>query len=240
MICYTCRGDHPTANDARLCQTGQLKTQLAPVVIFTGEPTPSEAQLRYIKDLGGDVAHASTLSRRAASDLIGQLKASNRAAQAVKKAAKVIDTSLVPAILLEMVPEGNYAVRAREGEPYVFLRITRPTTGQYSGYTKIQTRHGDNLKLRLLIEPSGHQKLIGSPFIQNRRIDWFVKLLLGEYRTAAIAFGRYLEQCSNCGATLTDARSRHYAVGPECEKSRGDIIAEVEDTDGPFNPLIHS
>ena len=242
MKCYTCKRHHVTVQECRDCYT-KANSHVARHVVNTEAP-PTVAQLSYVTSLGGDSSKAVRMTRAGVSGYIEGLKAVKAAATKEKRmTAPAKRRDLIPAGMLEMVPSGYYAVQASPVEPFTFLRVVRPTKGQWAGHTKVQTQHSDTLKLRFVVYPDGRQARMANAVVNGRPIDFYVKLLLSTHRVAAIAYGREIESCCLCGRTLTDPRSKHYCVGPECEKKYAElaepIMAEAEEVYGPYVPFAH-
>lgn len=123
-----------------------------------------------------------------------------------------VSDSKIPVMLLDMVPEGYYAVRGDESESYTFLRLSRPTKGRFKGTTKVQTQHGNRLEVAWCVWPGGQV----SSYLYT--IEDAILLMISDHQWAARTYARVLGHCCRCNADLTDDRSRHYGIGPECEK----------------------
>lgn len=135
----------------------------------------------------------------------------------------------VPLGMLAETPDGYYAVRLDDSDPYRFLRIKRPTTGRRKGLIQVQTKHSDDLKLMMLFRPAAESHngrdwvQVYQPFVERHLI-----LAMVDPYGARMAFARELNRCCICGKDLTDERSRHYGIGPDCEKRFPDIIQQVD------------
>jgi hypothetical protein len=124
--------------------------------------------------------------------------------------------------MLRDIEDGRYAVDPAGGDNYTFIRVSRPKHGKHRGAIKVQTQHSDDLITRVLIYPSG---------MVVWRMESLVELILiiAVNKTAcSVAYGRKIGRCCRCGKTLTDERSRHYGIGPECEQHWPHIIEEVD------------
>jgi len=128
--------------------------------------------------------------------------------------------------LLEKVPDGYYALDLGTGKynDMRFFRLTRPKTGKYRDTIKVQTIHGDRLEIGWVRWPSERISVYNTSI----DIEGYLLALMSDHRTAALTFAREKGRCCCCGKGLTDERSRHYGIGPECEKFRPDIIARID------------
>lgn len=201
------------------------------VVHKTDPPTPK--QLYWVGKLAGDdkKREVESWTREAVSVLLNKLfeedRARKRAAShthapypagrviyaeesVAHQAAREAPTT-IPTVILDMVPEGRYALRLDEAHPWVFFRVSRPDTQAFpKGTTKIQTQHGPNLKLCYVVWPDGKVSWYSRAFIEE------LKLLLVGHQRAAIDYGRKKRKCHMCGLDLTDKTSRKYATGSDC------------------------
>ena len=168
-------------------------------------------QLDYIADLGGDPGECYRLRWEQASAQIVDL-------QTLKKKAKIVDPRLdLLKGMIDMIPDGYYAVEAEAGAETQFLRLKRPKTGTrtYGDALKIQTQHGPRLDLAAVLWPSGNWT------IHKHSIVDALLLLVTDHHGAAIRYAQKLGCCMRCNCELTDHRSRWYGIGPECETKYG-------------------
>lgn len=199
------------------------------------EPRITLNQLNYIKRLGGDETYASTLTKKQASAYIDKLQSGDPVTQTSRPQE---DPRL--AMLKELmvsIPSGYYAVEADEDVSTKFLRVSRPKVGtkRYGGSIKIQTQHGPRLEVAASIWPSGQFS------VYDRRVVDMLMLLVVDYQGSALRYARKIGKCCRCNSPLTDERSRHYGIGPECETVFPWIIERVDEmNDGkPFEALAH-
>lgn len=136
----------------------------------------------------------------------------------------------VPQAMVENLKEGRYAVRRDTDDPFVFVRVSRPTRGRRRGCLVIQTQHSDWYEDFVTIYPSG--KVFTAKLTE--RLDMALFIVCADPMTAAINYGRELGHCSRCGRELTDERSRYYSIGPECEKHWPEIIAHINEESGEW------
>jgi hypothetical protein len=132
----------------------------------------------------------------------------------------------IPRAMVDLVENGYYAVRKDKDSDWVFLRVSRPDFGQYKDCVKVQTQHGETLKLVFLVYPGSR-----GYSVMNGQVKDLVITLVVNPKMAAVQYGREVGQCCRCGKPLTDKRSRHYGIGPECEKYWPEIIELVDEQD---------
>lgn len=140
-----------------------------------------------------------------------------------------------PLAMVEHMREGRYAVEVKlENKPtdWVFIRVSRPTRGKMKGSLLLQTQHSDYYKHLIIKRPGGSIWVAQ----QGEKIDIALMMIAADPFTSAINYGRELGCCSRCGRELTDERSRHYSIGPECEKHWPEIITYVNEVKGVFVP----
>jgi hypothetical protein len=138
--------------------------------------------------------------------------------------------------LIDMVPDGYYAVQAESGAHIDFLRISRPKKKQYAGTTKVQTQHGPNLDVEAVLWPKGNWS------VYKHGIVDMLMLLVTDHHGAAVRYAEKKGRCMRCTADLTDKRSRHYGIGPECEMKSGWawVIEEKDErAGGSYESLLH-
>ncbi len=132
--------------------------------------------------------------------------------------------------LLSMVPDGYYAVHEYDGGHVDFLRVSRPKKHKYAGSIKVQTVTGSYGNVKLKAEPDAALWPSGTFSVYDRsgRTEDKLLLLVADSQGAARRYARLLGHCCRCNASLTDDRSRHYGIGPECEKQWPHIIEQVD------------
>lgn len=194
------------------------------------------AQLNYIKILHGDLTHAAKLSKREASQYIDDLKKGKVAKvtapvdeDALGEEVAATKKSEMIKTLIDMVPDGYFAVREQEGAPITFLRVKRPVHGKMKGALKVQSQHGPALENRWVKWPSDKVSVYRWP---HHDIEEYLLLLLADWKGATRLYAEKIKKCGRCNASLTDPRSRFYLIGPECETKHGwgwwieDVAAE--------------
>lgn len=197
--------------------------------------TVTEKQLKYIEDLDGDVVHAYKLSWEEADRYIKDLLKSGK-----KKKVQTDPRLDMIKGMLDFIPDGYYATAPEGTGGHIdFVRISRVTksTRKYpAGTLKIQTQHSDKWADALVLWPSGNWSQFKRAAIE------MVMLVIADHKTCARRYGIEVQACQRCNKTLTDDRSRHYLIGPECEQKHGGdvVIEEVDDiNDGlSFEQLV--
>lgn len=204
----------------------------APTVVTIGGQNyntngATQAQVDYMIDLGATTTKAISLTKTGASHEIERLK---------KEKRKMSDTApnrvktKIPLNMLHDLRDGYYASRPDDSRPYTFFRVSRPNRGNYKGTLKIQTQHGPDLKLALVIYPGDRV------YWHNMVVEDDLLLVVVDQRGCALAYAEKLGKCMRCGTELTDDRSRWYGIGPECERHWPEIINEIDDTKGRYRP----
>lgn len=138
----------------------------------------------------------------------------------------------VPLAMLESTPNGYFAVRLDDNDSYQFLRISRkfPKRSWKRGCIQIQRQASEELYEILLYRPLDPDEGNYEEWIRISRAQYerYVILAMVDPLGAGLAYARELKHCCRCGKALTDKRSRHYGIGPECEKKFPDVIAWVD------------
>jgi hypothetical protein len=214
---------HSTVLESKICW-GIIAPARPTSVIPPAPPAPavrmsSPRQRSWLSDLGHPESETVAWTYDQASAKITELTTS------APRRPRMSDDPRLPMVkaLIEMVPDGYYAVQAESGAHIDFLRISRPKKRQYAGTTKIQTQHGPNLDVEAVLWPSGQWS------IYKRGVIDMLMLLVADSHTAARRYATKKGRCMRCTADLTDRRSRHYGIGPECEKARPWAIEEVDE-----------
>lgn len=133
------------------------------------------------------------------------------------------DTTFVMTPLLERVPDGRFAVQMDANDEPVFLRVVRPKAGQWKNCLKVQTQHGDRYEDAWC---KWDDDKIG---VFKASVEDYINLLIADYRGAARLYSKIKTKCARCNTDLTDERSRHYGIGPECEKYWPWMIQQVDE-----------
>jgi hypothetical protein len=194
------------------------------------------SQIKYATDLGGDLAHISTLDFYSISSYIDELKRAKKGATVTTPAAPAVDPRLeFMKSLLPNVDDGYYAVQKDGTGPVYFIRLSRPKSGHFKGSVKVQSMHGTAAAKPSLMDaaafwPSGRvtfYKRYQQAHWQESLIDWLMLLVTDSYGAARL-YASEIGRCCRCNAALTDDNSRHYGIGPECEKYWPHIIEMVD------------
>lgn len=221
---------HALVSEARRCEYGMSIASAAAAPAPAAEPAMTDRQRDYLLALGGEIT--GPLTRKEASALIDQLKAKKKAAPAPAPAPAPVPVPVADVRLtmldsfIDGVPDGYYAVRLEETAPITFLRVSRPKRygqNKISGVLKIQTQHSDDLADAAIKWPSGKWSIYRQSVIDS------LMLLVTDPFGAGMLYASEIGKCCRCNKALTDERSRHYGVGPDCEKVWPQIIARIDE-----------
>jgi hypothetical protein len=187
---------------------------------------PTEAQLNYVRDLHGNVERARGMTKSEVSRYIDDLRAANRRRQQMTPAPTPVIR--VPLDMLSSVPDGYYAWTP-DDRPLTFLRIKthKSRHSRWNGCRTVQTQHGPNWS-----EPRFVIRRDGSVWMPNRNDAVIQDVLIGlicSYKQCAKTYARELGRCMRCNLELTDERSRHYGIGPDCEKIWTWVVPEKDE-----------
>jgi hypothetical protein len=228
---------HATVIESKICYGLLPDPSLAAALVGHAPEPVTPRQLAYIIDLGGNEAFAKTLTKKSASAEIDRLKKEPKMAVARYVHAEPTPAYMVPPapeprdnrlemveMLIDSVRDGHYAVQPDSLTPYTFLRISRPKKGRYAGTVKFQTQHSEAYQTVAAIYPSDKRmRLYGGPVVLDRILQ-----VIANSTEAARAYAKELNHCCRCNKELTDERSRHYGIGPECEKVWPDMLGSVD------------
>ncbi len=209
---------HSTVHESKLCW-GIIKPPAPPVPVAPPVRMVTESQLAYIEKLDGDLTYAYKLTLQEASAYIDKLKK--------EKASKPVTTDPRLDLLkgmIDMIPDGYYAVSPEAGVATTFIRLKRPSSkhDRFQGSLKVQTQHGPRLEVAAALWSSGKWSIYRSSVVES------LMLLVSDYRSSALRYAQEIGKCCRCNSPLTDERSRHYGIGPECEKHRPWVIEYVD------------
>ena len=125
--------------------------------------------------------------------------------------------------MFDMIPDGYFAVELGDGTPLQFYRVATRKTGVYKGKRTIQTQHAESYIMRAVVPATGGRWLLRA----GVSID-HINLVIADHKSAARRYATEIGKCARCNTKLTDERSRHYGIGPECEKSWPWMIEMVD------------
>lgn len=137
-----------------------------------------------------------------------------------------------PVELLEKVPDGYYAARLDDNDPYEFYRVSRPKKNKYAGCIKIQTQHGENWKILAVRWRDGNLWML--PYERGRFEEPFL-MVLADHKHCQKLYAEKSDHCGRCNKALTDDRSLYYGIGPECEKYMPEYFAMIDDEKGVYS-----
>lgn len=196
----------------------------------------TNAQLNFIRSLSERTGYEPNLdlvrTKGDASRMIDWLK--KQPAGAGRKAAHKVNEDILPKRMLDLIDEGRYAITTDDNTQHIFLRVSRPKSGQYRNCTKIQTQHSDAYTTQLVVAADGRVLKRRHSRIKGMELKDVLVTLLANQRQAAVEYGQKIQQCCRCGRELTDERSAYMGIGPECEQHWPWIIEMVEDTKGSY------
>lgn len=241
MIVCTNKGlthTHETVTDSKICY-GVIKPPTPPIPVvrphevhrtWRDEPI-SPRQLAYIVDLlGGDGEAAKFMDQGAASKYIDDLKLGKRKPVTAEPwsppapTRKPVDPRLeLLKGVISMIPDGYFATQLEDGARVDFIRLSHPKRNKFAGALKIQTLHAERLETEAVLWPGGNWSIYKSSVID------ILMLLVVDHRTAALRYGREINRCTRCNTRLTDAYSRHYGIGPICDKIWTWVIDMVDE-----------
>jgi hypothetical protein len=224
----------------------------------THEPA-TPRQLKFIADLGGDPILCRTYNWHEASKVIDNLLVAKgkKARMSEPTPATVYTAPVTPSRepsrsttetkvvlqLLDILPDGYYAWTPALDADVTFLRVKRyPVTSknQWRGSVLVQTQHSDELIPAWVLWPSGRISKYRSGH-SGIDIETVINGLIVDHKAAAHRYAMLKGNCCICNKELTDPRSRHYGIGPDCEKTHQYIINEVDSSndDTPWERLAH-
>jgi hypothetical protein len=215
---------HALVAEARRCVAAAAYTPPAPV-----EPPITVRQLDYVAILKGDVTYAAKLTKTQASDYIERLKKGQNMSSPTQPVApppqpKTVDPRIAMLEnLLPSFPTGYFAARLDESKPLTFIRVSRPASGKYKDTFKVQTQHSDLWHNRVVRWPNGRW-WVGYAVM----LDLLLVVCMSP-KQAGLDYAREIGSCQICNKTLTDERSRHYGIGPDCETRHRTIIEYVDE-----------
>lgn len=198
----------------------------------------TEAQLKYIKDLGGDVEHAKHLKIHDASSYIDELKRRPKKVDVPEPAPATVEDRRLEFVkgMVPSIDSGYYAIQKEEGAEIFFMRVSRPKSGKYKDAVKLQSVHGTaaakpRLMDAMVLYPSGKYYFMDRYFkdhYHRERLIEAIMLLVTDAWGAQRRYAEKIGRCCRCNAVLTDDKSRHYGIGPECEHYWPHIIEMVD------------
>lgn len=166
---------------------------------------PSDKAVEYLVSLWMERSNKATAEqvrawakqqdRRVVSDKIDWLKTQPKLQQ---------DRAAGGSLERHNVPAGRYAVTGSDGQT-VFVKVDRPTEGQWAGRIFVKIQAGDDL------HRTGRQvadALLG-------------KIAADGVQAAMLRYGREIGSCGHCGRTLTNEESREAGIGPVCRGKMG-------------------
>lgn len=121
--------------------------------------------------------------------------------------------------MLDMVPEGYYAVRQDDEAPVCFIRLSRPSraNSKFKDCTIAQRVSGPDLDRGLIVFPPSQWNPDRRISVYDQRVVDGILLLICDYQGAAMRYADEIGKCARCNTRLT-SDWRKYGIGPECVK----------------------
>lgn len=168
----------------------------------------SPRQKSYINDLGGhwEVDWSYNTASKEITRLLDQ--------NGDRRATKTDPRLEVVKNMLDMIPDGYYATAPDGAGGHIdFVRIKRPTSGRLKGCLKVQTQHSERWQEALVYYPNS-----GKWSVFNQKVVDMLLLVIADHHGCSKRYAIEVQACMCCNKTLTDDRSRHYLIGPVCDK----------------------
>lgn len=205
MICGNCHEQHETSDEVRNCYSMAGKITGDQI---TSNPKGKRGQYELIQDLLAERDMTPLPPYEEAKHQISKSQASSMISRLIHNIPRLPGKKAGPTDkVLPDVPEGFYAVPdLTKQNDYKFLRVDRPTEGQWAGMT------------------FGHQVVGGKPAFKIQ-----FESLLGLLRQisemgaveSGMLYARELRRCRHCGRHLTKYASRVLSAGPDCAEKHG-------------------
>lgn len=131
----------------------------------------------------------------------------------------------IPRSFVDDLKDGYYAIRAKSDadSDFVFLRVSRPETGEFAGCVKVQLQSGSTLRLVLVLHRNDVFEVLNGDIKQI-----FIRLLAGRVR-AMVDYGRKANHCCKCGKPLTREPWVSIGIGSECDDVYPEVRAAYEE-----------
>jgi hypothetical protein len=212
-------------------------------------------QLAFIADLGGDPVLCRTYSKADAHKVIDNLMVAKGKKARMSEPTPAPSYSPPPTAprsttetkvvlqMLDLLPDGYYAWTPALDADVTFLRVKRypvSAKNRWRGGTLVQTQHSDELIPAWFLWPSGRVQTFRTGH-SGIDIELIINGLIVDHKAAAHRYAMLKGNCCICNKELTDPRSRHYGIGPDCEKTHQYVINEVDSSndDVPWEHLAH-
>jgi hypothetical protein len=186
------------------------------------EPSATEKQLAFIASLraerGITAPVGEDLTKKAASEVITQLKKTQPTAKAPAGAHASSTTPVVPAGRYALVDHEHEPERDSRGgivnsdistgytRPVIrFYKVDTPTEGRWAGRVFVNQQVSDDYMP------------VKSPAIR----DSILRRIAKDPQAAMLLYGKEIGSCGHCGRTLTNEDSRARGIGPVCASKMG-------------------
>jgi hypothetical protein len=135
-------------------------------------------------------------------------------------------------IIEDMLTDGYYALRRGDTADIDFIRVSRPKKGALKNTFQVQTQHSDQLRGALVDYAYGKAYNPGRIVIHHRGIEEKLFEVLQTMNDCQRLYATEKKRCFRCGKKLTQARSRWYMFGSECENHLQAFKQQLEDERG--------
>lgn len=219
---------HETVYQSKVCWGVIARPVPAPVIRPVIAPATA-SQISYVGILKGDQDYAAGLGKLKCSEYIDSLKR-KKPAVTVTAPTRSPKSKFIIDNLLGDLPNGYFAVQKEDGANITFLRVSRPKHGNYKDAVKVQTIHGPNMADAWVYHQNRDRLFIkhgAAPAIEEN-----IMLVFTDWQAAAMRYARLIGKCARCNLRLTDDRSRHYGIGPICDKVWTSYIERVDEQEG--------
>jgi hypothetical protein len=135
-------------------------------------------------------------------------------------------------IIEDMLLDGYYALRRGDTADIDFIRISRPKKGALANAFQAQTQHSDQLRGAMVHYEYKKAYRANGVVIYHPGIDDKLFDVLQTLNDCRKLYAKEKVRCFRCGKKLTQARSRWYGFGPECENSLAAFKQLIEDEKG--------
>lgn len=196
--------------------TGYAGEEKAPAPI-TAQPDASEAQVKFINSLMGEVELTDEQRSGAETALEGGLTKSqasswiSRLLELKKTQPKMRSVTTASREPLPDVPAGRYAITGQD-DSTDFYKVDRPEEGKWAGYTFV----------KLLVASGGFGDDLSEQRVSFAQIRSVLERILEDGPEKAMKrYGHELGECGHCGRTLTNPESIELGIGPVCAGKMG-------------------
>lgn len=234
VSCGHCKGYHSSSQAVLNCMRVNTPPPApAPITEPWQTRRASKRQMDMVNDLcdgAGIPRPANPITGASADEIIRSMKA--RRTHSMSQT--VHGAQILPLSMVKRIRPGRYAVPNNDNTEYIFMRISMPR--KYKGHLLVSSKHSDSWYRRVMYAPDGKVVSHNNQAIKGMSLSDILISIVADQTTAAIEYATRANECARCGRELTDDRSRHFGIGPECEKNWPHIINEVTERKGEYVP----